>query len=81
MAQWLSVGVDALRGEDLGDAVGGHDHGPFAFVHEVVVEAAQQAAVAKVGRSAVLPGRDVVGFGPGGWPVDPGRGAAGALES
>ena len=81
MAQWLSVGVNALRGEDLGDAVGGHDHGPFAFVHEVVVEAAQQAAVAKVGRSAVLPGRDVVGFGPGGWPVDPGRGAAGALES
>jgi hypothetical protein len=41
----LLVGVDAGRGDDVGDAVGGHHDGPFVLVDEVVVEGAEQAAV------------------------------------
>ena len=61
--------VDAGWWGDFGGAVGGGHDGPFAVVGQLVVEAAEQAAVGEVGGSVVGPGGDVVGFAPGGQAV------------
>src|SRR5262245_16219029 len=38
---------------------------------QMMVEAAQQASVAEVGRSAAAPGYPVMGLGPGWWAITP----------
>jgi len=70
LKRWWRIGArsGSMRagGNDLGGAVGGHHDGPFAVVDQMVVEAAEQAPLVDVGGSAIVPGDDVVGFGPGG---------------
>ncbi len=44
---------------------------PVGFLDFVVVEQAEQDPVVEVGSAAVEPGPDVVGLGPGWWPVTP----------
>lgn len=68
--------VDACGRDDFGNAFGAHPDGPLALVGKVVVIGADEAAVGKVGRTAVAPGGDVMGFGPGRWPVASGPDAA-----
>ena len=59
------VGVDEVGGGVVGCAVdeGG---GPGAVVEQGVVVLAEEGGVVDVGFAAVVPGFDVVGFGPGG---------------
>ena len=64
VAAWCLLGVQEVGGGVVGCAV---DEGgvPVAVVEQGVVVAAEQAGVVDVGFPAFLPGKDVVGFGPG----------------
>ncbi len=76
VADRSSLGVDPGWWDDFGDAVRCEGEVPFALMDEVVVEAAQQAAVVDVGRATLAPRDPVMCLGPGGWPFAAGEDTA-----